>query len=150
MYFFKEINEIDYSVIYQVQEIETEAFGEGAMNEWFLVPFIRYGKVYVLMNSDGEVVASAEYMRDFSNPQMAYLFALSVKQPLRGQGLGTKLMQKSLAKLKEEGIELVKLTVGPENGRALRLYRKLGFIQAEFCPNEYGQGEDRLVLQKQL
>ena len=48
MYFFKEINEIDYSVIYQVQEIETEAFGEGAMNEWFLVPFIRYGKVYVL------------------------------------------------------------------------------------------------------
>ena len=68
MYFFKEINEIDYSNS-TAQEIETEAFGEGAMNEWFLVPFIRYG-AYVLMNSDGEVVASAEYMR-FLKPQMA-------------------------------------------------------------------------------
>jgi len=46
----------------------------------------------------------------------------------RGQGYGTRLMDKSLTASKESGIERVELTVYELNIPAIRLYEKRGFV----------------------
>lgn len=45
----------------------------------------------------------------------------------RGQGLGEKLLRKTLAAAHTFGLTRVELSVRHDNARALRLYRKLGF-----------------------
>ncbi len=127
-------------------ELEREAFGEGALNEWNLVPMIRHGCVHVALLGE-EVVGLVEYMRDWDKPERAYMVGVSVAQDARGKGLGSALLRASLSELKEGGVTEVELTVDPSNQAAIRVYReKLGFVEKEMRRGEYGSDEDRLVM----
>ncbi|WP_346355309.1 GNAT family N-acetyltransferase [Azotosporobacter soli] len=127
-------------------ELEREAFGDGALNEWNLVPMIRHGCVHVALQDD-EIVGLVEYMRDWEKPERAYMVGVSVAQALRGQGLGSALLRASLSELKQSGVTEVELTVDPSNQAAIRVYReKLGFVEQEMRRGEYGSAEDRLVM----
>lgn len=142
---FKVLTTGDHDWIEQAIAIEQAAFAEGGMNHWFLVPFIRHGQVFVLVK-DNRVVAVAEYMRDFNDLKLAYLFGFAVAEAYRGQGLGTHLLTKSHEHLKTQGFSKISLTVKPNNQVGLRLYEQFGFVKEAFYPNEYGEGEDRLLL----
>jgi len=144
-YRFIELTHIDPGLSRQIMAIEQEAFGPGGLNEWFLPPFIRYGRVFVLLDQE-TVVAAAEYMRSFADPQHAYLFGLAVKKAYRGRGLGKLLLTRSLKSLQRGGFRTVSLTVDPQNTAAVNLYISLGFRQAGFCKDEYGPQQDRLLL----
>lgn len=65
--------------------------------------------------------------------------AVSVKKEFRQQGIGTKLMVKLMARLKEMGYERVSLSVDKDND-AFRMYQKLGFEVVQ------EQAEDNLML----
>jgi ribosomal protein S18 acetylase RimI-like enzyme len=52
--------------------------------------------------------------------------AISLYKEYRGQGIGTELMKRMLALLKEQGYSKVSLSVQKAN-RALRMYEALGF-----------------------
>lgn len=137
---------VELSLITQLVELELEAFGIGGMNEWHLVPFIRHGRVYIARDQ-GEVVGLIQYMRDWDNPGKAYLMGVSIRQNCRGKGLGTRLMSASLQALKQEHIQEVELTVDPANSAAIRIYAgKFGFVEKETRLDEYGTGENRLVM----
>lgn len=73
---------------------------------------------------------------------------MSIAKEMRGQGLGTELIAKSLQVLANENIEEVELTVDPAaNVAAIRVYeRKLGFLTKEVRTDEYGEGENRMVM----
>lgn len=47
----------------------------------------------------------------------------------RGQGLGERLLRACLAKARARGIERVVLEARADNGRALRLYERVGFVR---------------------
>lgn len=47
----------------------------------------------------------------------------------RGQGLGSSLLEKTLEKAKEFGLEKVELSVYTSNVNAIALYRKFGFTE---------------------
>ena len=116
------------------------------MNEWHLVPLIRHGRVYVIKDSD-IVIGSVQYILDWNCPKKAYMFGVAVSENYRGKGVGTKLLIESFEALKKENIEEVELTVDPENAAAVNVYHaKLGFEVTDFRKNEYGDGEDRLVM----
>lgn len=144
-YEFRELTEVESEISRQIIAIEQEAFGAGGMNEWFLPPFIRRGRVFVLLDR-GIVAAVAEYMRDWDDPAHAYLFGCAVKKDYRGKGLGKRLMIRSLECLARDGFKTVSLTVDPENMAAMRLYTGLGFTQAAFYKDEYGPNHDRLLM----
>ncbi|NLM69861.1 MAG: GNAT family N-acetyltransferase [Firmicutes bacterium] len=144
-YKFMQLTAMDPELIAQIIAIEQDAFGIGGMNSWFLPPFIRHGRVYIILDQN-RVVAVAEYMRDFNDPRHAYLFGFAVKKPYRNQGIGTALLKQSLRCLAQDGFARVSLTVDPHNAAAIKLYTNLGFKKREFLPNEYGIGEDRYVL----
>lgn len=140
------LQSVELPLINQLVKLEIEAFGFGGLNEWHLVPFIRHGRVYVAREKD-KVIGLIEYMRDWDNPQKAYLMGVSIAQELRGKGLGTKLIYTSLQTLRQENIEEVELTVDPGNTAAIKVYEeKLGFVTGNTRLNEYGVGENRLVM----
>ena len=140
------LENVDLTLLQRLVRLEKEAFDVGGLNEWNIVPFIRHGRVYVAKEQQ-DIIGLIEYMRDWDNPQKSYLVGVSIAKEMRGQGLGTILLHTSLQLLKKENIEEVELTVDPENLAAIKVYEeKLGFVKKDFRLDEYGAGENRLVM----
>jgi ribosomal-protein-alanine N-acetyltransferase len=148
----EEVDRLDFPLLQALIEIDQEAFGKGGMNEWFLPPFARRGRVYALWVEDiGQPVGVAECMVTWGQPQCAYLFGIAIREGWRGKGLGTRFLREICHRLQEMGFLALDLTVSPDNAPALRVYRdKLGFKTIGFHREEYGQGEDRLVMRLDL
>lgn len=146
----RQLNEFDGKLLTRLVELEKAAFGDGALNEWHLVPMIRHGRVYAAW-LDGEAVGLIQYMRDWERPQRAYLVGVSIDEAQRGKGFGTELIRVSAEQLRGGGINEIELTVDPANAAAIRVYaEKLGFYEDGIRPAEYGVGEDRLVMVLEL
>ncbi len=72
---------------------------------------------------------------------------VSIARELRGRGLGTTFIRASLQALRQENIAEVELTVDPDNRSAIKVYaEKLGFAAKGMRLDEYGAGENRLVM----
>lgn len=144
------LEKFDLALLQSLVQLETEAFGVGGLNEWHLVPFIRHGRVYVASEQQ-KTVGLIQYMRDWDNPRKAYLMGVSIAKEMRGQGLGTILIRTTLQTLKKENVEEVELTVDPENLGAIKIYEgKLGFVAKGVRKDEYGAGENRVVMMLSL
>ncbi|MFC4811659.1 GNAT family N-acetyltransferase [Paenibacillus sp. GCM10023250] len=62
----------------------------------------------------------------------------------QGRGYGREILELTVRRLLEQGCDRIRLNVVTDNGRALGLYRSVGFeVQAEF--HYYGIGLDRLA-----
>lgn len=148
----QEVDEVEPHLLQALMEIEQEAFGVGGMNEWFLPPFVRRGQVYVLwVEGKEQPVGVAECMVTWGQPECAYLFGIAIREGWRGQGLGTRFLLEICHRLQAMGFLALDLTVAPTNVPALRVYKdKLGFETIAFHREEYGQGEDRLVMRLDL
>lgn len=148
---FTVLEKPDPEMISNILDIEQEAFGDGALNEYVVVPLLRYGKIYAAVDEDDVAVACAYFMADMNNAGRAYLMSVAVLPDFRGQNVGTALLEYALASIKQYGITKVVLTVDPANFTALAVYReKLGFTVVDSAKDEYGQGEDRLVMAKDI
>ncbi len=148
---FTVLEKPDVNILADILDIEREAFGDGALNEYVVVPLMRYGKIYAAVDEEGTAVACAYFMADINNPDNAYLMSVAVLPDFRGQNVGTALLEYALDGLKEYGISKVTLTVDPSNFTALSVYReKLGFTVIDSVRDEYGEGEDRLVMAKEI
>jgi ribosomal-protein-alanine N-acetyltransferase len=148
---FKAVDKPNSQIIANILNIEQEAFGDGALTEYVVVPMARYGKVYVAVDEQQTAVASAYFMRDMADISAAYLMSVAVLPVFRGQNVGTALLSYAFSNLKRYGITRVLLTVDPANFNALSVYReKLGFTVMDSSKDEYGPGEDRLIMSKEL
>ena len=112
------------------------------------MPFVRYGKVYVLLE-DEEIVSVAEIMRTFDTKD-AYIYGFFTKEKFLRKGYGSVLLNFIINEMEKSGIEAVTLTVDPENEKAVNLYLKHGFEKAELLTEEYGENEDRLYMRLEL
>ncbi len=146
----KRVTDPDPLLMKRLKELEKEAFGEGGLDEWVLAPFIRHALVFTI-SLDGEVVGVSEWFRDWDEPEKAYLFGISIDRNYRDRGLGTILLKENLDYLASCGMKSVELTVDPRNERAVHIYKeKFGFIVTGYGRDEYGPGEDRLMLKLDL
>ena len=138
------------NMIEQIVKLETEAFGDGGLDEWNLVPLIRHGRVFCLVEDD-LVLGCVQYLMDWNDHTKAYAVGISIAGLKRGKGYGTVLFGESMDILADEGIKIVELTVDPENTAAVAVYgRKLGFVITEQRFDEYGKGIDRIAMEKKL
>jgi ribosomal protein S18 acetylase RimI-like enzyme len=71
-------------------------------------------------------------------PHVAELANLSVAPAWRGQGWGTKLIERLTAIARDWQIPYLEIVVDAENGRALSLYQRLGFAEERrlFLPDD--------------
>lgn len=76
----------------------------------------------------------------------AELLSLAVAPEVRGRGLGRRLAEDGLARVREAGARACYLEVRPTNAPALALYRSLGFREIGRRRRYYGDGSDALVM----
>lgn len=75
---------------------------------------------------------------------------LAVRADERGGGLGRELLERSLTRLANAGVESVRLEVRASNDPARSLYRSAGFTTSRRLPSYYGDGETAIVMTRQL
>ncbi len=148
---FKVLENPDLNILDNILNIEQTAFGDGALNEHMIVPMLRYGKIYAAVDEDGNAVACTYFLRSMDDTDTAYLFSVAVLPQFRGHNVGTALLDYALSHIKQYGIFRVRLSVDPANTNAVSVYREqLGFTVVDSVKDEYGAGEDRLIMSKQL
>ena len=135
-------------LIADIVDYETVIFDDGGIGRWTIMPFVRYGKVYVLLENE-EIVSVAEIMRTFDTKD-AYIYGFFTKEKFSRKGYGSVLLNFIINEMEKSGIEAVTLTVDPENEKAVNLYLKHGFEKAELLTEEYGENEDRLYMRLEL
>jgi len=97
---------------------------------------------------DGETVG---YVVGFiSIPIRGRVFTLAVKEEYRSMGVGTQLMDKICETLKSNGSDEATLEVRISNIPAQHFYMKRGFVPAWVERGYYTDGEDALIMKKEL
>lgn len=71
---------------------------------------------------------------------------LAVTPDRRGEGIGSRLLERSLGVLATVGVGSVKLEVRVSNDRARSLYTSYGFERHHTVPRYYDDGEDAIVM----
>ncbi|SDM37245.1 Acetyltransferase (GNAT) family protein [Lentzea albidocapillata subsp. violacea] len=66
-----------------------------------------------------------------AKPEGLYLYSMWVRDSHRGQGVGEALVRTVLTWAAEKGWKVVRLRVWDDNLPARRLYKRLGFVDAE-------------------
>jgi len=99
---------------------------------------------------DKRLVATADIHRGrfLKNAHTASL-GITVRKPVRGQGLGKAIMQDMLNWARSEGVRKVTLGVFASNESAIALYRELGFTEEGRLRGEVvlaGQPVDQLLM----
>lgn len=75
---------------------------------------------------------------------------IAVDPNYRGRGVGATLLERALDVLGGRRVNAVKLEVRASNERALALYHRYGFIHRTTAHGYYADGEDALVLVREL
>ena len=93
----------------------------------------------IVADDDGRVIGAVwtRIMKDYGHvDDDTPSFAISLYKEYRGQGIGTRLMQKMLMQLKENGYRRASLAVQKAN-YAVRMYEKVGFRTVDENDEEY-------------
>jgi len=83
-------------------------------------------------------------------PRACELLAIAVEPERQGHGTGNLLLSEIERMAKELGIEKMVLHTGVENMPGQELFRKHGFAPYEIKKNFYPEGQDALVMYKNL
>ena len=75
---------------------------------------------------------------------------IAVDKEFRRKGLGDKLLCEALKKIQDENKEKVFLEVRGSNIPAINLYKKAGFTNLSVRKKYYDDGEDAVVMAKEL
>ena len=101
-----------------------------------------------LVAVDGDTVVG--YIGSQSVMGEADMMNVATAPDYRRQGIGEKLVNMLVCRLKENGIYSLTLEVRASNTAAISLYHKLSFIQVGRRPNYYSAPkEDALILRKE-
>jgi ribosomal-protein-alanine N-acetyltransferase len=100
-----------------------------------------------LVAFDGEVLGYvvADTVPNHGRP-IGHVKDLAVHPERRGEGIGTRLLDRALDVLAAGGVKRTKLEVRPSNEPARSLYRRFGFEHSHTVSGYYDDGEDALIL----
>jgi ribosomal protein S18 acetylase RimI-like enzyme len=138
----------DNELIELIKNLEKENLGElAALNEWQIPVIIRYGKfIEAIIEATGEIAGICEMLKEWKPGNTAFIHSFYVVEKLRNKGVGSQLLASVIDILKKENFEAAELTVDPGNWAAVNLYDKAGFKEKELEHDEYGKGEDRILM----
>ena len=140
--------------------INRECLPENYSLQYFISIISKYQEFCVVAEVDGVVVGyiltRIERITKGHIPmrgKRGHIISVAVLPKYRRMGIGKKMMNFVINKLREEGMDEVVLEVRVSNSAARNLYFKMGFVDDEILKKYYLDGEDaafmKLVLKKE-
>ncbi|HSQ93879.1 MAG TPA: GNAT family N-acetyltransferase [Methanoregula sp.] len=128
---------------------------EGGHESYRSAVFIRQmgvicGNTFLVATVDGEPAGYTIGALVQGAPREAWILRMGVRKDQRRNGIGSILLAGLLDLLRGMDVQSVRLTVSPENGPALALYRKCGFSQAGYHEAYFGDDEDRIMMVNEI
>lgn len=142
-----EINPASWRDLFAVQEIERACFKEDAWPLIELMAALTFPHIVRLkaVNKEKFVGFIAGDIRHSEG--VGWILTIGVLPDYRRQGVAEALLDKCEKAMK---MSRIKLSVRRSNQSALQLYQKLGYAQVDVWSKYYHDGEDGIVMEKQL
>jgi len=142
-----EIKPASWRDLFAVQEIERACFKEDAWPLIEMMAALTFPNVVRLKAINKEKIAGfiAGDIRRVEGT--GWILTVGVLPDYRHQGLAKELMDKCEQAMK---MSRIKLSVRRSNQAAIQLYQKLGYAQVDVWSKYYHDGEDGIVMEKQL
>lgn len=120
---------------------------------WPLAAFERFvgQRSFLVAETDGTIVGYvvADVTTD-DGRHVGHVKDIAVHREYRNRGIGSTLLERALGILTASGTRTARLEVRASNQAAVGLYRSFGFDQRHTISEYYENGEDALVMVKQL
>jgi ribosomal protein S18 acetylase RimI-like enzyme len=106
-------------------------------------------RLILLAEVEGRVVGQIIVQLGTGHPALddgaatGYMHALRVRPELRGQGVGTSLIEEAEAQLRLRGFRKAAIAAAKDNPRARQLYEKLGYSIVADDPGEWTYIDDQ-------
>lgn len=142
------IREWRYEDILKISELEKDIFSTEAWSYKTLASVFETATFSGFLCEDGGEIAG--YGGITVAADSADIGNVAVAENYRGGGIGTALLNKLCETAKEKGAEKVFLEVRVSNSAAMGLYLKNGFAGVYARTRYYPDGEDCLVMVKNL
>jgi len=119
--------------------------------EWALRMQANTDPGWVLVDDDGRVVGHLGSHRSYPRAPDVLTFGMGVLPETRGSGGGAMLLEALVEHARADpGIHRLELEVFPDNGRAVALYARCGFVveglKREHWPRKDGTRRDSLIM----
>ncbi len=146
-YEFKVISDFDLKLLNYLKKLEVLNLGKkAALNEWQLPVWIRYGKFFVIINEQKEIIGVCQAMRVWDDINTAFIHSFYINKNYRRKKIGKTLLKFVIDYFQSNGLKKIKLTVDSKNMAAMNLYKKAGFEVEHLLKDEYGKGKSRLLM----
>ena len=143
-----EIVLMDQSHVDQIAQLEKECFSDPWSVQSITYELTNPLSLWLVAVSDGVVVG---YIGSQSVLGEADMMNLAVSNTARRQGLGDRLVNELILRLRQQGIYKLTLEVRVSNEPAISLYQKLGFQMLGRRPRYYHHPqEDAFIMGKEL
>lgn len=130
-----------------LRKLENEAFQKDAWPLLDLIAVLTFGNVIRLKAVDGEAMVGFIAGDPRPSSGWGWIATIAVDSRYRRRGVGRELLH---ACEKLLGVPIARLTVRMSNQPAISMYEKEGYITTDIWKNYYNDGEDAILMEKEL
>jgi len=130
-----------------LRKLENEAFQKDAWPLLDLIAVLTFGNVIRLKAVDGETMIGFIAGDPRPSSGWGWIATIAVDARYRRRGVGRELLH---ACEKLLGVPIARLTVRMSNQPAIFMYEKEGYITTDIWKNYYNDGEDAILMEKEL
>jgi [ribosomal protein S18]-alanine N-acetyltransferase len=143
---YRNANKLDLN---KISEIDKAVFKSSSYPRFFIrQAFDVFGSLLGVAHkvSGDDLVGYTLGAISSDNSKEGWILSLAVKHEYQNKGIGYKLTERLVSRLRELGVDRVFLTVRPDNVLAISLYKKFGFTKDQLDNEYFGPGESRLLM----
>lgn len=142
------VREWKFEDLLKIEQLDKECFPADFWNYLQFSSLWERGTLLSVLSEDGDNLsgyAALSYVGDEGEIEK-----LAVAEEYRRCGLGSELFYEIIEKAKKAGVKTIFLEVRVTNREAMALYLKHGFVGVYAKKRYYSDGEDALVMKKEL
>jgi ribosomal-protein-alanine N-acetyltransferase len=141
------IREFKRPDIKRVLEIETEAFNDPYPPS-ILIDIYNLGAGFLVAQQDNIVVGYIIFWIRYEDE--GHIISLAVDKKYRKKDIGRELVDYAINIFSKCHVKEIKLEVRIGNNGARKFYSKMGFKEKEILKNYYEDGEDAVIMKKEV
>uniref|UniRef100_A0A0N4ZDV4 N-acetyltransferase domain-containing protein n=1 Tax=Parastrongyloides trichosuri TaxID=131310 RepID=A0A0N4ZDV4_PARTI len=140
----KYISNITEDILTQVQEIVSKYLSEPYSIYTYRYFLVKWPALCIVCMKESKLIGAIICKEDNidNGRKEGYIGMIAVDPLYRGKGIGSKLVEKAIERMKESGCDEVTLETEVTNEGALALYSRFGFIKLQKLFRYYLNGVD--------